>query len=149
MSQEHGMHLFPCQCIGFFFPPGQISAGPTLFWIFIRLAEGYHGYPLSSSWHRLLNLSATLAQRRAERWAGAYLSKRKEGPVYVSAHIRLELQDGFSFVRYWRVIRISSHIWILDKNRTARAVTLREDLHEFLHSYRPLFAIYLPEWRLF
>jgi hypothetical protein len=62
-----------------------MSAGQAPQWYFIRLSKGhYYRDSLSSYRHPLLNRNdmrhkeATLTDRRATRWAGAYRSYRKK-----------------------------------------------------------------------
>jgi hypothetical protein len=75
----------------FFFPGWPISAGPTLWWVFIRLYKGYyHCDRLSSSRHRLLNpppprhaaYDATLVE--SGRALGRRLSVNQKKTSYIS-----------------------------------------------------------------
>jgi hypothetical protein len=81
-------HANQVSYIGCFFHTWTISAGPTVQWV---LLDYYHCDRWSSAHYRLFNLPRHAAERRAERWAGTFLSRRKkERPISTAVALHRE-----------------------------------------------------------
>ena len=86
-----------------FLPSRPISAILTLWWVCIKLCEGYYHWDhLSSFCHRLLNLPDTQGttqhwQCRAEFWASGRRTSRTKNPLYFPVKM---LNSGFIIFLY-------------------------------------------------